>query len=120
MQCLKCGREIDPEQVFCADCLAEMEKYPVKPGTVVHIPHRPPQSSVKKPTAHRYPAASPEEQVKKLKKRVSALSFALFLAVSVIAAIVWQGWKHFMGHDTGFLPGQNYSSAASTGPDMPG
>ena len=119
MQCLKCGRNIELEQVFCADCLAEMEKYPVKPGTVVHIPHRPPHSPVKKAVPHRHPSVSPEEQVKKLKKRVAALSFALILTISALAAIAWQGWKHFMGHDSGFLPGQNYSSAASTGPDAP-
>lgn len=33
MNCLKCGREIEEGQVFCNDCLVQMAKYPVKPGT---------------------------------------------------------------------------------------
>ena len=40
MNCVKCGREIPEDQVFCEICLTEMENYPVKPGTAVHIPPR--------------------------------------------------------------------------------
>ena len=36
MKCLKCGRETD--QTFCQACREEMEKYPVKPGTIVLLP----------------------------------------------------------------------------------
>ena len=40
MNCMKCGREIDEAQAFCAGCLEEMEKYPVKPDVVVKLPNR--------------------------------------------------------------------------------
>lgn len=40
-QCLKCGKKAEGSNVFCGDCLAVMDRYPVKPGTVVHIPSRP-------------------------------------------------------------------------------
>lgn len=40
-QCLKCGKKTDGRSVFCNDCLAVMDRYPVKSGTVVHIPTRP-------------------------------------------------------------------------------
>ena len=40
MYCMKCGREIEDGQAFCGDCLAVMEKYPVKPGTAVILPKR--------------------------------------------------------------------------------
>lgn len=40
-QCLKCSKKTDGRSVFCGDCLAVMDRYPVKPGTVVHIPSRP-------------------------------------------------------------------------------
>ena len=30
MGCMKCGKDITDDNVFCADCLQEMEKYPVK------------------------------------------------------------------------------------------
>lgn len=38
LNCLKCGREIEEGQVFCNDCLVQMAKYPVKPGTAVQLP----------------------------------------------------------------------------------
>lgn len=40
LNCLKCGREIEEGQVFCNDCLVQMAKYPVKPGTAVQLPSR--------------------------------------------------------------------------------
>ena len=39
-QCLKCGKKTEERSVFCGGCLAVMEQYPVKPGTVVHLPQR--------------------------------------------------------------------------------
>ena len=40
MQCLRCGRETDGDQVFCFLCESVMVKHPVKPNTVVTIPER--------------------------------------------------------------------------------
>lgn len=40
MQCLKCGSKTAGKQVFCEECLAVMEKYPVKPGIPVQLPQR--------------------------------------------------------------------------------
>ena len=59
MQCMKCGREIDGEQVFCDNCLSIMEKYPIKPSTHIHLPKR------ELPTVKvsRKKVLSPEEQV---------------------------------------------------------
>lgn len=39
--CLKCGKETEATQVFCPECLEQMSRYPVKPGTPVHLPNRP-------------------------------------------------------------------------------
>lgn len=41
MTCIKCGKETDASQVFCNECLTEMEKHPVKPDTPVQLPQRP-------------------------------------------------------------------------------
>ncbi len=38
MKCMKCGKKYSAEQVFCDDCLAEMEKYPVSPETPIVLP----------------------------------------------------------------------------------
>ena len=40
MYCLKCGREIDGQQVYCNGCLEVMSRYPIKPGTPVQLPKR--------------------------------------------------------------------------------
>lgn len=40
MNCIRCGREIEAEQVFCAECLEDMERHPVKPGTPIQLPVR--------------------------------------------------------------------------------
>ena len=47
MYCLKCGRDTKSEQVFCNDCLAVMDAYPVKPDTAIHLPKRDPQTASK-------------------------------------------------------------------------
>ncbi len=54
MNCMKCGREISPELVFCEECLAEMENYPVKPDTPVVLPPRALEAPVKRaPSRHK-------------------------------------------------------------------
>lgn len=111
MLCMKCGRELETEQAFCDDCLAEMEKYPVKPGTVVQLPPQRQEPVVKKQTNHRrHPAVPLEDQVKRLKRRVAALSCALVLALAAAAGLGYLAAKEYIDYHTGFLPGQNYSS----------
>ena len=46
-QCLKCGKKTEEQAVFCNECLEIMDKYPVKPGTVIHLPHRQPRQDTK-------------------------------------------------------------------------
>ena len=38
MNCMKCGKEAQPDQAFCDECLAVMAQYPVKPDVVVQLP----------------------------------------------------------------------------------
>ena len=116
MQCMKCGREVEAEQVFCAQCLAGMEKYPVKPGTVVQLPPRPSQPAAKKqPNHHRKPLRPPEEQVKLLRKRARILACALALALAALIGTATLLVKEYVDSAGKLLPGQNYSSAASAG-----
>ena len=108
--CLKCGRELKPQQVFCEECQAEMEKYPVKPGVVVLLPKRGFQTP--KPAGRRRNASlSPEEQVPRLKKRVTALTAALILSAAALVGMAWLTLSDlFDTEEVKFLPGQNYSS----------
>ena len=118
MNCMKCSREIDDEQVFCPECLADMEKYPVKPGTVVQLPVRPKPATVRK-SSRRRALPSPEEQVRKLKKHIAVLCVLLTLTLAALIAVtgflLWQMDRE----DVDVLPGQNYSAEETTDTSEP-
>ena len=106
MGCIKCGRDTVSEQVFCPDCLEEMKKYPVRPGTVVQLPNRKTTSSTKKHTKKR--GISPEEQVKVLTKRCRTLFILLLVAIAVAILLAIPAAEHLTeGH---FKIGQNYTT----------
>ena len=115
MQCFKCGREIPVGDVFCGGCLMDMEKYPVKPGTPVRIPPRQEIVTPKK-QAPRRPAAQPEEQVKRLKRRLRLVSAVLALVIAFGCAAAWLGYNYIVELRNKRLPGQNYSSVSTTAP----
>ena len=83
MYCLKCGKETTESHVFCDRCLATMEKYPIKAGTAVHLPHRQSVAPVRK-TVQRKRALTPEEQVAVLKKTTRRL----IVAVAVLCVVL--------------------------------
>ncbi len=115
MQCMKCGREIPAGQVFCEGCLADMKKYPVKPGTVVQIPRRMEEPALRK-AAPRRPTPEPEEQVKRLKKRLWIVTVTAVLLLALSGTGLYLAVDHILENDGKPLPGQNYSSEESTPP----
>lgn len=48
MSCMRCGKETNEGQVFCAECLADMERHPVKPGTPIQLPQRSDRNAAKR------------------------------------------------------------------------
>ena len=108
MNCMKCGREIDGDQVFCQECLFEMEKYPVKPGTSVQLPPRREQPSPKKTHTRYRGKMSLEEQVRYLRKQLWILSVILAVCLILLAVLAVPAFRHF--RENHFLPGQNYSA----------
>ena len=110
MNCMKCGRETVGDQVFCNECLADMEKYPVRPGTLVHLPHRREEPVQKKPASRRKAPPSPEEQVKSLKNRLRKLRLTVLILVLLLGVLVYFTVRHILNQEVSFLPGQNYSS----------
>ena len=89
MICMKCGREVEDNNVFCRSCREIMDKYPVAPGTVVTFPQKK-RNAVRKPMPKKEPA--PEEQIRRLNKRVRWLAFSLVcvtlaLTLSLIAMV---------------------------------
>ena len=106
MNCVKCGRETRGEDIFCQECLAEMEKYPVEPGTVVLLPRRKEVSAVKKAPKRHTP--TPEEQIATLRQHRSTLLF-LLVACIIAIALMFEPTMHYV-QDEHYEIGQNYSS----------
>lgn len=83
MVCLKCGRDVAGEQVFCDSCLRIMDERPVKPGTPVQLPSPKNQAAAKK-QAHRKRAIPPEEQITHLRKALRRM----YLCVAVLLVVL--------------------------------
>ena len=90
MQCLKCGKKTAGKQVFCEECLAVMQNYPVKPGIPVQLPQRERRAPEKKqsPSLQEHSAA---EQVHRLRTMIrwllggiAVLSIILLLTAGML------------------------------------
>ena len=113
MHCMKCGREIEEGQVFCADCLEEMEKYPVKPGVAVFLPQQKAVSPIKKAYAKRRQGPTPEEMVVRLKKRVRRLALLWLVTLVLLGLFAYPVIRDLLKAEE-LLPGQNYSPMTIT------
>ena len=107
MHCMKCGREI-PEGVFCEDCLSVMEKYPVKPNTVVQIPNRDKVTQARK-GSHRRKDLTEKEKLIRYEHRVQVLTWingilAVLLAGALVLCLL--EYRKTLGPPTG----QNYTA----------
>ena len=106
MNCMKCGREI-PEGAFCEECLAVMEKYPVKPNTVVQIPNRDLAIQSRKP--RRREELTKKEKLIRYEHRVQVLTWingilAVLLAGALVLCLL--EYRKTLGPPTG----QNYTA----------
>ena len=80
MYCMKCGREVEGGQVFCADCLVQMEQEPIPIRAAVKIPRQPLNNH-----KTRRPAIHYEEEVLRLEKANERLRiWVILLAMSAI------------------------------------
>ena len=109
MYCLKCGREIESQQVYCSGCLEIMGRYPIKPGTPVHLPKRTPIAAPKKQSRRSTPSL--EDQLHRLRRIVTALIF-LLLAVSLGASFFVYQYFQPDPVDEEPSPGQSWSVAS--------
>lgn len=106
MNCMRCAREIASGQVFCEECRAIMEKYPVNPDTPVHLPRHRDAAPVRKSAKKR--TVSLEEQVRILRKRLRISVIWSLVATALVLAMLYPT-VHYLMTDH-FKPGQNYSS----------
>ena len=91
--CIKCGKKLGASAVFCDECLEEMEKRPVKPGTLVKLPSRPATPPAKKKTLRRVYLWDAEDRIDSLRVKLRWTSFALIVTflclVATLAALLW-------------------------------
>lgn len=109
MSCMRCGRDVISNQVFCTDCLQIMERYPVSPNTPVILPKHPQKPIHKKPV--RKKTISLEDQIFVLKHRIRLLT-VLVIAFAILTALLVYPAVRYLTEDH-FLPGQNYTSIVS-------
>ena len=103
MSCMKCGKEVSEEQAFCEECLAEMERYPVKPGTPVLLPHRDiivPQRKRRNIRRIR----KPEEQLAALRNTLRLLCVILCLLLVIATVSILLNFKLLDGDVQKILP----------------
>ncbi len=93
MNCMKCGSIIAADQVFCEDCLAEMEKYPVPQETPVTLPPRDDMTAPKRSSVRRF--RKPENKIATMKAIIwvllillTALLIAFIMVVSTLTQVL--------------------------------
>ena len=106
MYCMKCGKEISEDQVFCKDCLAVMDTYPVEPDTVVHIPTREHRTSEKKRRE-----LTAKEQIAQLHSTVRwlALTVMVLLVALILTAAMPLQQRNEPSAPTEMPLGRNYT-----------
>jgi len=112
MNCMKCGREIGDDQVFCPKCLELMDQHPVKPDVVVKLPLRTEAPSKKHPP--RKKALTPEEQLLRLKRKNRWLTGWVCLLLILVVILTYISVDFFRQLDVQKFLGQNYSTAETT------
>ena len=113
MGCMKCGKKTTGEQVFCDQCLAVMEAYPVKPDVHIQLPNRPGDDY--KIVRKRRPP-SPEEQVVTLRRKVRKLKVWIAILVLILGATGFLLVRSFdQTPEENKNWGQNYSTEESIG-----
>lgn len=106
--CMKCGRETESPAVFCSECLEDMEKHPVKPGTPV-ILHQKPTTSIRRAPTRR--AKKIEDQLRSLKRTVIWLWTMVILLTLALGAVTFFWLTHFGYKPEAPRPGENYQTS---------
>lgn len=112
MNCLKCGKEITPPEVFCPDCQAEMAKHPVPRDAPVFLP-----THERREPRKAYAPSKPEEQIAFLRRRIrrqrTALWFMTILCAALVVLLLFVGQALNRNYP---IIGQNYQSSTTPAP----
>ena len=86
MYCMKCGKEVGENRVFCDACLEVMSHYPVRQGTAVHLPAISHATEKKAAPKTRQPTA--EERLALLRVETRWLSVAMISSMLILSVTV--------------------------------
>ena len=109
MNCMKCGAQVEENQVFCDHCLSVMDRYPVKPDSHIHLPKRflSPEPAKKPSKKKRTP--SQEEIISSLRLRVLRLRLAVVILIFLVGVIGgFLGMTLYKQYNDQFIP-RNYT-----------
>ena len=113
MFCMKCGAKIEEGRVFCQECLAVMNRYPVKPGAVVQLPARPAKAESRK-TAPRKREVPVEKKLRRCRRAVAVLSFLLVVVTLALGLLIGSLYYQHNVQDPSETKGQNYTPIETT------
>ena len=111
MNCMKCGREISDDQVFCSKCLELMDRHPINPDIVVKLPLR--IDTPAKKHSPRKKILTQEDQINRLKKKNRFLTAAVCMLLVLVIALTYISIDFFRQLDVQRFLGQNYSTATT-------
>lgn len=107
MYCLRCGKDAPDKHVFCETCLASMEKYPIKPGTSVHLPRKKEAPVVKK-TSRRLRSMTAEELVVRMRRALRVMTVLLVISLLLLCVAVGLLLNQHQNPQNAVI-GQNYT-----------
>ena len=115
VNCMKCGRETKSDAVFCPECLEHMERHPIAENMLVYVPTEKDRAAAVKKTTVAHPVVSPEDQVKRLHRKVEILRLLVifFFAASVFFGVLSAETLHELKLTN--LIGKNYTAVVATG-----
>ena len=93
MNCMKCGKEAEPSQVFCPECLAVMANYPVKSDAALQLPQRPHRNTEKKPPRKKEPTVEElQKQHRKVIRWMLGTIFVLTVIVLLLGGLLYEAY----------------------------
>ena len=108
MNCLKCGAQVQPPEVFCSDCQADMARHPVPQDTVVVLPS---EAQTRREPRKAYSSNHADEELAALRHQLAhqrALIWIMTLTLALMAGlIVFLCWDLIK---SGPVIGQNYQT----------
>ena len=113
MNCMKCGTEIENGNVFCESCLADMNRYPEKPGTRILLPNHPAPEAVKKQPVRRRPPTT-AEKLTKTQQVLKCVTVALVVSILLLGFAISTLLEDTAPANPNENIGQNYNTVADS------